>query len=277
MREMGTFTGHASLLTRQEWRLLVDPPSDPWWNMGVDEAITADVAEGKSPPTLRLYRWDRPAVSVGRFQDVVRGIDAEYCRSHQIPIVRRPTGGRGILHGGDQTVSVVVPEADLGAASKRVVESYRLLSRGFESALGSLGLTVRFGSCESATGARGDCFAVRSAADMLCTSDGAKIVGSAQRRIGGVILQQSSILHRLPPVEHRKVFRGPTGASKYPLALFSEEKLRDALIRGFGRALGIRLVPRGLSKAETEDAERMALSAAQNESERKSVDSRMGI
>jgi lipoate-protein ligase A len=88
-----------------EWRLIDSGPGDAFYNMALDEAIATGVRKGAAAPTLRLYGWDRPSLTLGCFQKTA-DINIEYCRSHDIPVVRRPTGGRAILHGDELTYSL---------------------------------------------------------------------------------------------------------------------------------------------------------------------------
>src|SRR5438874_167311 len=106
------------------WRLFIDREQPARWNMAADEAILDAVGLSIAPPTLRLYRWESPALSVGRFQDIEKDIDRAACKALNLEIVRRPTGGRGILHGGDLTCSVVIPAAELGSDGASVIRSY---------------------------------------------------------------------------------------------------------------------------------------------------------
>jgi lipoate-protein ligase A len=237
-----------------EWRLLRDGEHSAAWNMAVDEAILDAVIEGIVPPTLRFYRWNEPAISVGRFQSITRWINIAACQSLGVTIVRRPTGGRGILHGGDQTLSIVVPKYLLGPAGQSVKESYRYLSDGFIRGLARLQHILSLGTCEKTTKDNsGECFAVRSSADLL-TPEGVKMVGSAQCRREGVLLQQSSLRHRPSPVHPANVFLGRVAAEHYPLADVEEEDLLEALIAGFTEALGVGLNPGYLSAWEEERA-----------------------
>src|ERR1041385_7304497 len=114
------------------WRLILDSECDAAWNMAADESILESVVIGDSPPTIRIYRWDSTAISVGRHQDVARGLQVERCNKLGIRLVRRPTGGRAVLHGTDQTVSAAIRLDDLACSDSGVVESYRFLSRAFE-------------------------------------------------------------------------------------------------------------------------------------------------
>ncbi len=221
--------------------------------MAADEAILDSVVAGTSPATIRLYRWNKTSISVGRHQDIARGLDLEQCRQLDVPLVRRPTGGRAVLHGSDQTVSAAIRIADLGRDESGVVESYRFLSGAYELALQELGSAPTFGGCEKADEFTGDCFAVRARVDML-TVDGEKIVGSAQCRRGGAILQQSSIKHRVPAVDPAILFRGPVAEGIYPLKDVPTADLEGALIGGFERLFGEPPIESGLSDSERQRA-----------------------
>lgn len=221
--------------------------------MAVDMAIHDAVEAGLSPPTLRFYRWDGPAVSIGRNQNAARSIDLEACRELGVPIVRRPTGGRGILHGGDQTVSMAVPYRGLGRSGSTVQEGYDLAHAGFVATFAALGIRLETGrERRSATGV-GDCFALRTAADLV-TTDGHKLIGSAQRRGRLALLVQATILHLPPTVDPRSVFLGPTECAVYPLQSVSPEELTDALACGFARSLQVELKLDTLSQWEVERA-----------------------
>lgn len=235
------------------WRLLYCGASQLAWNMAADEAILDAVCEGLAPPTLRLYRWAEPAVSVGRFQNIQRDLDVASCAAHGIPLVRRPTGGRAILHGSDQTLSIVVPVSALRGAGRSVAASYLLLSQGIVAALRGFGIHVAVGPAERRRARAGDCFAVRTQADLV-TEAGDKIVGSAQLRRHCVLLQQSSLRHRPPEVDPASVFVGPVSAQIYPLRDVAEEDLVAALADGFRGALGVRPMEGVLSQWECERA-----------------------
>ena len=122
-------------------RVLVDAPAAGAWNMAVDEAIAQSVREGRSPTTLRVYEWLAPSVSLGCFQRS-GSIDLEYCSERGIPVVRRITGGRAILHGPELTYSLSASTSD-GPFSGGLMDSYRRISDAFCRAMSLLGL-VRF-------------------------------------------------------------------------------------------------------------------------------------
>jgi len=175
------------------WRLLVDPPASGAWNMAVDEVLLDGIAAGTAPPTLRFYGWTPPCLSLGYFQpfDVV---DLDSCRALGVDIVRRPTGGRAILHDREVTYSVVLPAWVLGQDGG-VLLSYHRLSLALQDGLRRLGVpaTLAPASAAPSTAVHGPaCFDRPSAHEILL--NGRKLVGSAQVRRGGAILQHGSIL-----------------------------------------------------------------------------------
>src|ERR1700693_6058709 len=163
------------------WRLLLDPPAAGAWNMAVDEVLLDGSAAGSAPPTLRFYQWAPPCLSLGYFQafDVV---DVAGCRRLGVDVVRRPTGGRAILHDRELTYSVALPLRLLGDDGA-VLPSYHRLSLGLECGLKRLGVPVVLAP-EAAAQASPDhgpvCFDQPSAHEILL--DGRKLVGSAQVR-----------------------------------------------------------------------------------------------
>ena len=106
------------------WRLIDSGYADGATNMAVDEAIMRAVAERLVPPTLRFYGWQPPCVSIGYAQSLEAEIDLERCRRDGVDWVRRPTGGRAILHTDELTYSVAAPQDDPRTAGYR-----KLLSR----------------------------------------------------------------------------------------------------------------------------------------------------
>jgi lipoyl(octanoyl) transferase len=174
------------------WRLLVDAPAAGAWNMAVDEVLLDGVAAGTAPPTLRFYEWTPPCLSLGYFQSIdVVALDG--CRALGVEVVRRPTGGRAILHDRELTYSVALPASVLGHDGG-VLPSYYRLSLALQDGLRRLGVPATLAP-ESAAGGpvHGPvCFDRPSAHEILL--HGRKLVGSAQMRRGGSILQHGSIL-----------------------------------------------------------------------------------
>ena len=158
-------------------------PGSPRHNMAVDAALLSEMqVDCQSLPVVRLYQWDRPAVSIGRLQPEgpIRRLYPD------LPCVRRPSGGRAVLHGEDLTIAVAMRSDWLpGAAGRTVMSSYHLLMAGLVTALAEVGHTTRFGA-EKACGIGGSlhCFDSIAGCDLVDACSGRKLVGSAQRREG---------------------------------------------------------------------------------------------
>ena len=180
----------------EPWRFIDSGPCNAAYNMALDEAIAVAVRNGHAPPTLRLYGWDRPAVTIGCFQKIGE-VDMAYCFQKNIPVIRRPTGGRAILHGNEITYSFSV-KTRTGLFSKSLLDSYKTISAAFSNAFLKIGASPELKLLKD--GRR------RLEADMqkspLCfqsvsygeiTVDSRKIIGSAQKRWTDGLLQQGSI------------------------------------------------------------------------------------
>jgi len=180
------------------WRLVHTPATDGATNMAVDEAILRAVAEGQAPPTLRFFAWTPPCLSLGYAQPAA-DVDDQRLQQLGYGLVRRPTGGRAILHTDELTYSVIAP-MDEPRVRGGVVESYQQLSAGLLHGLAHLGLSVRadktYGPAE-AGGFKGPvCFEVPSNYEITVgNGDGRprKLLGSAQVRKQGVVLQHGTL------------------------------------------------------------------------------------
>ncbi len=176
-----------------QWRLLNTGFRDGATNMAIDEALLRGVAEKVSPPTLRFFGWQPACVSLGYAQPFSE-VDVERCRADGVDWVRRPTGGRAILHTDELTYSVVLPQDDPRAFGG-VVESYRHLSRGLMAGLALLRLNVAQAVPQSRPAEKRDlsaaCFDLPSHYEV--TVESRKLVGSAQTRRLGVVLQHGTL------------------------------------------------------------------------------------
>lgn len=173
------------------WRLICSAPADGATNMAVDEAILRAVVDERVPPTLRFYAWEPPCLSLGRSQEVA-DVDLDALCVAGYGLVRRPTGGKAILHIDELTYSVIVPQDDPRVAGG-IVGSYRRLSVGLVHGLERLGVTdlVADRRVESRRHEGPVCFEVPS--DYEITAGGRKLVGSAQMRSHGVVLQHGAL------------------------------------------------------------------------------------
>jgi lipoate-protein ligase A len=176
-------------MTRQSWRLLVTPPASGAENMALDEALM-DRARQTGEWMLRVYSWNTPTISLGRNQSARGRYDVDRVRELGLDVVRRPTGGRAILHDREITYSVTAPLGDAGDLR----QSYDRINRLLLSALQSLGVaaTVATPTARSATPGMAPCFDEPAAGEL--TVDGRKLAGSAQWRSEDALLQHGSIL-----------------------------------------------------------------------------------
>lgn len=242
------------------WRLLDEGPQEAAWNMAVDKALLLRFpSEGR--PTLRLYAWERPTLSLGYFQPSA-DVDADACRARGIAIVRRPTGGRAVLHSGEVTYSLVAP---LTLFPPGVAAAYRRISAALIAALATLGLQARLVRVHRA-GRSAACFEAPALAELTVADK--KVIGSAQTRTRAALLQHGSVplrfdlenlaaALRLSPRERRLLRRRAAGLAELVPGL-DASRLRAALVEGFARAFDARLRPGSLSPAERELAARLA-------------------
>ena len=170
------------------WRVIDDPPASGAVNMAVDEALATCLSPGEG--VLRLYRWCDPTVSFGRNEPAKGLYDLESAQRAAIQFVRRPTGGRAVLHDRELTYAVVLPIT--AGVSVRAI--YRLVNQGLVRALEAIGVSASMAPAGSGALSldAGPCFEHPSEGEV--TVSGRKLVGSAQARIGGVILQHGSLL-----------------------------------------------------------------------------------
>ena len=255
-----------------DWRLLVDAPAVGAWNMAVDEVLLDGVAAATTPPTIRFYGWNPPCLSLGYFQpfDVV---DVDGCRALGVDVVRRPTGGRAILHDRELTYSVALPAPVLGQDGG-VLPSYYRLSLVLQDGLRRLGVpaTLAPESARSSAAHGPVCFDRPSAHEILL--HGRKLVGSAQTRRGGGLLQHGSILiepriDKLMACLHRTDGAGSRGL-EYGVAGLAELGVTDlgpiasAIGAAFAAGFGVDLVEAPLRPDEEEAARALARSKYQS-------------
>jgi len=176
------------------WRVIDTGAMGPFANMAFDEALLRSYRHNSSQPTLRIYGWRGPCLSLGYSQDPDDVLDIGLCRERSVPFVRRITGGGIILHGNELTYSLVCSREDLGIQSQ-VEASYKAISSFLISFYGSLGIDAAFARDISAGERLGAssalCFAAKEKYDIVV--DGKKMGGSAQKRSRDVIFQHGSI------------------------------------------------------------------------------------
>ncbi len=231
------------------WRLLEHPAGSAAANMAVDEALLLCAAQG--PPTLRLYTWLRPALSLGYRQPAPDWL--ERCAGLGVDVVRRVSGGGTVLHAGDLTYAVVAP---LGtpALPDDLHGSYAWIRSALLDGLRELGISARPSQGEADSARLEVCFA--GATGFEIEVEGRKLVGSAQRRTAWGFLQHGSLRLRDDSDLYRALLGSSPGPA--PLAAPADPQLAaDALVRAFSRALAGDLVAGCLSPRELSVAGRV--------------------
>lgn len=228
------------------WRLIDSGEGDAFYNMALDEAIAFTVINRTAPPTLRFYAWKSPSISLGYFQRV-SDIDLAFCQENNLPVVRRPTGGRAILHGDELTYSF--SSTNSGSFSCNLKESYSLIGNAFLRAFRMLGLDVDIMEKRQ----RGSvltrsplCFKSTSLGEI--SLEGVKLIGSAQRRWVGGFLQQGCIPYSVDEERMRRVFKVHP---EYPLEIkglrsfldINNVDIKEAISKAFEEMFNVRFVP----------------------------------
>lgn len=172
--------------------MIEQEPAQGAWNMAVDEAILESVYQGVSRPTLRLYAWEPACLSLGLAQPFTE-VDTDALTANGWGLVRRPTGGRAILHTDELTYAVIAPETEPRVRGG-VLESYLRLSHALLESLKLLGLNPEANENDSDNQRKKPnpvCFEVPSNYEI--TVNGLKLIGSAQARRKEGILQHGAI------------------------------------------------------------------------------------
>lgn len=241
------------------WRFLPLEVRDGFWNMALDEAILRKALDGKSPNTLRLYKWKPSTASIGRNQSLSAEIDVEFARKNGFNVVRRITGGGAVFHDENReiTYSIVCPIKYLERlGAKKVLEQFQIITKGIVS-----GLMI---------------FGLKSEQDVIhCPAilvEGKKFSGNAQVRKKGYILQHGTILLDIDPDLMYSVLKAPEYVNKTRMVKsvrakcigikeqiknYDEEKLINSLITGFEKTLAFELVEGAFSRDELILAEQL--------------------
>ncbi len=231
------------------WHLIDSGPNLGAYNMAVDEELLARAQAGESVPVLRLFTWDPPAVSIGRFQKKDAAVDADTCKRLGFDIVRRITGGRAVLHDQELTYSII-SRIDNPLFPSSVLGTYKVIAGGLLAGLKDLGIDAEMVSRSG----RHTGLVKKDAKDPACFSSpswyeilvhGRKIIGSAQRRLSGAFLQHGSVLLDYDPTREAEVI--PGGCSGDVVTSIRQElgrevtreEVKQAIVKGFSEALGI--------------------------------------
>lgn len=245
--------------------------------MALDEALLEWHSRGEIGPVLRFYEWEHPTLSIGYFQRIHEAVNLEEIHNQKIDVVRRPTGGRSVLHEHEITYSVIVHE-NYPDMPESVTDAYRVISGGLLEGFKKLGLEAYFSVPQSKLEREqlkkpktAVCFDAPSWYELVV--EGKKIAGSAQTRQKGVILQHGAILLKLDEQKLISLFNFTTneererilqGIRKKAISvdqLAKREVMADeachAFYEGFEKALGIQLQPLQLTKEQKEYVEKI--------------------
>lgn len=251
------------------YRFLNTGVQDAALNMAIDEAVLIHHLLGDVPPTLRVFRWTRPSISLGRFQHVEHEIETRRCDELGVALVRRPTGGRAVYHRDEFTYSIVIGKR-FGVPSG-VVAAYAYLAQGILAAMNRLGIQAELSDERVSKHPSAACFASSTQADL--TSGGYKLVGSAQVWREDALLQQGSLplddraaeffsMLRFPNDEAREADLALYREKTQPLHVFAPQAawndVAEAFRSGFSAALGVEFAPGELSASEWELARQLA-------------------
>lgn len=208
--------------------------------MAVDAALVDSVRE-RGTPALRFYGWVPACLSLGRNQPAAGHYDEALLADAGIEIVRRPTGGRAVLHDRELTYSVVIPDRLFDSPRT----AYATINRALANGLARLGVAARSSPADGpvARPSLVPCFVEPAPGELLV--DDRKIVGSAQVRIGGVILQHGSImlgrspaLDRLPPEVVDQIAGTPAYLTDLAGREVDPDEVVDAIVAAWADDIG---------------------------------------
>ncbi len=234
---------------KEQWRLLETGYSTAFANMAIDRAVLVSNSRGKVPPTIRFYRWQPSAISIGYFQSLEEEVDLDICKNFGVNYVRRITGGGAVYHDKELTYSIVISESH-PKIPKNIMESYRTICSAIVKGLKNLGIESTYIPIN----------------DII--TNGKKISGNAQTRKAKTVLQHGTILIDVNVEEMFFLLRVPTEKIKDKLIAdvkervtsikhvlekeISFEEISNAIKSGFEQEFNIELVKGTLTKEEVE-------------------------
>lgn len=254
----------------ETWYFINSGPCSPSFNMALDEALMDWHSEGSIPPVIRFYEWNPATVSIGYFQRAERDIDLQAVKEQGLGFIRRPTGGRAVLHEHELTYSIIVSEQYPNMPTT-VTEAYRVLSEGLLEGFRNLGMDAYFSVPETEE-QQADlkkpksavCFDAPSWYELVV--EGKKVAGSAQTRQKGVILQHGAILLDMDQEKLLSVFNFASEEEKEKMRAKLPEKAVaindlvsepmtiaqcvEAFKKGFEQSLTISLEPYTLTEEQ---------------------------
>lgn len=247
-----------------EFRLIPYGQFDGALNMAIDEVLLDQYNDNYSDaPVLRFYGWKPPAVSIGYGQNLSPS-NLQAIQQKGIDVVRRPTGGRAVLHQNEFTYSFIggaSEKKNAGAVlGKSILQAYKQICQGLVFGFESLGLNVELGTSSKGYKNNADCFMATTTADLHIS--GKKLVGSAQLRRGESVLQHGSIILNQPDTLMAELLGKPkTSTGQRHANLFDQlgkhlplNELERVFVDGFERAFNCQFKAIELRQAELEKA-----------------------
>ena len=242
----------------KKWRLISSGLSSAAWNMAVDEALMRSFSENDMP-LLRLYEWENPSLSLGRFSHPEQSLDPEKMEKSGIEYVRRMTGGGILVHGGDISYTLIVPQNFV--RSRGVKSAYRYLCGFIMDFYKRLGLDASFAKEDGPIVQHTEsCLAGREAYDIVI--DGRKIGGNAQRHTRSAMLQHGSIPLCIDRELFEPLFRIPSGlpeaGSLKPFDInLPRHDILERIKKSFGETYSAELIEQNLSAEVKEFAHKL--------------------
>ena len=242
------------------WRTLKLETHNAYTNMAIDEAILTARMKNLTPNTIRFYRWNPSAISIGKFQNIEKEVQLDNCKKHGVDVVRRITGGGTVYHDthGEITYSVIASKEDLEAEDIAAV--YAKIYAGLAEALKILGLTTDFNEGNA-----------KACPNLMV--NGKKISGSAQSHKGDIVLQHGTLLLEVDLERMFTFLQIPSTRTCMEIVSVAENKItsirkelgkevseaevHQAQIRGFEKSLNIQLANRELTPYEHNLVERL--------------------
>jgi len=275
---LGNITIIKPMCNKNNWRLIRSGHNSGAWNMALDEALLesylAQHLNNEKPlPIIRFYSWQPACLTLGYAQRAEREVDFDGCKNLSVDWVRRPTGGRAILHESSELTYSVIAAGDEPEILGGILESYRRISAALLVGLKNLGIEASLAGKENAkvVANTAACFDAPSAYEV--TYQGRKVIGSAQARRGNVMLQQGTILvsvdmERLftalkpPPRLNRAEAIEQVGARLCSISQIlgyeiAFEEIERTFISGFAEGLGVNLLEDTVTPSENELAARL--------------------
>ncbi len=231
----------------QFMRIIIQGHHHAFFNMAFDEAISEAIRQKLSPPTLRIYQWDRPSISIGYFQKI-SDIDIDYCNKMGYPVVRRLTGGKAILHDSELTYSFsALKDSSLFKGS--LLENYIIVSEALILGLKLNGINAKISLKRKRTPIHKNpaCFKTLSYGEI--TVNGKKVIGSAQKKFSNAFMQQGSILMSFNAMELRNVLQCNNDEDYHEIGSINDfdpeisfNDLRNSLKEAFEKTLRVKMI-----------------------------------